>query len=149
VWVLTDVFENNLAQVHLGDRADIELNAYPNRRFNGRVTNIAKLLDPNTRTAKVRIDLSNAGGLFRPNMFATVHFISQGSAARLVVPDGAVLRLQDRDWVFVKQAGNKFRRTEVHAGASESDGTVQILSGLRAGDQVVTTALVFDHEAQK
>jgi cobalt-zinc-cadmium efflux system membrane fusion protein len=149
VWVLSDVYENNLAQVHMGDRAEIELNAYPNRRFSGRVANIGKLLDPNTRTAKIRIELPNQNGMLRPNMFAMVRFISQGAEARLVVPESAVLRLQDRDWVFVKGNGNQFRRTEVHAGPVGSDRMMQILSGLQRGEQVVTNALRFEREEQK
>jgi cobalt-zinc-cadmium efflux system membrane fusion protein len=147
VWVNCDVWENNLAQVHVGDRADIELNAYPNRRFRGRVENISKVLDPNTRTAKVRIELANENGILRPNMFAVVHFASQGAQARAVVPVSAVLRLQDRYWAFVKISEKQFRRTEVQAGPVNPDGTQQILSGLRAGDQVVKDALQFDREA--
>jgi cobalt-zinc-cadmium efflux system membrane fusion protein len=149
VWVICDVYENDLAQVHVGDRAQIELNAYPGRKFTGRIANIGKLLDPNTRAAKVRIELPNTGGLFRTNMFATVHFRSEGSQMRTVIPASAVLRLQDRDWVFVKADGNRFRRLEIHAGPVNSDGTEQVLSGLRAGEQVVRDALLFDREAKK
>jgi cobalt-zinc-cadmium efflux system membrane fusion protein len=149
VWILCDVFENDLARVHLGDRAEIELNAYPDRRLAGRVTNISKLLDVNTRAAKVRIELPNEAGILRPNMFATIHFVAQGTSTRTVVPSSAVLRLQDRDWVFVKRNGQQFRRTEVVAGPVNADKTQQILSGLRPGDQVVTTALLFDREVQK
>jgi cobalt-zinc-cadmium efflux system membrane fusion protein len=149
VWVVCDVYENDLAQVHLGDRAQIELNAYPGRTFSGRVANIGKLLDPNTRTAKVRIELANDRGLFRPNMFATVHFLSQGAQMHTVVPATAVLRLQDRDWVFVKMDGARFRRTEVQGGPVAADGTQQVLRGLRAGDEVVRDALMFDREAKK
>jgi len=149
VWVICDVYENDLAQVHVGDRAQIELNAYPNRRLSGRIANIGKLLDPNTRSAKVRIELSNEHGLLRPNMFATAHFQSQGSQMRTVVPANSVLRLEDRDWVFVKGEGNQFRRREVHAGAVNSDGTQQVSSGLSAGEQVVRDALLFDREAKK
>jgi len=149
VWILCDVYENDLAQVHVGDRAQIELNAYPGRKFTGRIANIGKLLDPNTRAAKVRIELPNTGGLFRTNMFATVHFRSEGSQMRTVIPASAVLRLQDRDWVFVKADGNRFRRLEIHAGPVNSDGTEQVLGGLRAGEQVVRDALLFDREAKK
>ncbi len=149
VWVVCDVYENDLAQVHVGDRARIELNAYPGRPFTGRIANIGKLLDPATRAAKVRVELSNERGLLRPNMFATVHFESQGSQMRIVIPAGAVLRLQDRDWVFLKADGNRFRRLEIYAGAANSDGTEQILSGLHAGDRVVRDALLFDREAKK
>jgi len=149
VWVICDVYENDLAQVHVGDRAQIELNAYPGRTFSGRIANIGKLLDPNTRTAKVRIELPNDRGILRPNMFATVHFVSQGAQMRTVVPASAVLRLEDRDWVFIKAQGNQFRRTEVHAGAVNADGTEQVFSGLRAGDQVARDALLFDRDSKK
>jgi len=147
VWVLCDVFENNLAQVNVGDTAEIELNAYPNRRFQGKIANISKVLDPTTRSAKVRIELPNPTGILRPNMFATAHFISQGGANRAVVPVTAVLRLQDRDWVFVRTGEKEFRRTQVQAGPVNSDGTQQVMSGLKAGDQVVVNALQFDREA--
>jgi cobalt-zinc-cadmium efflux system membrane fusion protein len=149
VWVVCDVYENDLAQVHMGDRAQIELNAYSGRKFAGRVANIGRLLDPNTRAAKVRIELANEHGNLRPNMFATVHFQSQGAEMRTVVPASAVLRLQDRDWVFVKSDGNQFRRLEVHAGPINGDGTEQVFSGLHAGQQVVRDALLFDREAKK
>ena len=149
VWILCDVYENDLARVHLGDRAEIELSAYPNRRLAGRVANISKLLDPNTRAAKVRIELSNEAGILRPNMFATTHFVSQGTETRTVIPSSAVLRLQDRDWVFVKLNGQRFRRTEVQAGPVDADRTQQVLGGLRPGDQVVTNALMFYREVQK
>ena len=147
VWVLCDVWENNLAQVHIGDRADIELAAYPSRRFRGRVENISKVLDVNTRTAKVRIELPNDSGIMRPNMFAVAHFVSQGSHSRAVVPVSAVLRLQDRYWAFVRISEKQFRRTEVQAGPVNPDGTQQILSGLHSGDQVIKDALQFDREA--
>jgi cobalt-zinc-cadmium efflux system membrane fusion protein len=149
VWIVCDVYENDLARVHVNDQAEIELNAYPNRRLAGRVTNISKLLDPNTRAAKVRIELPNEAGMLRPNMFATVHFVSQGMETRTVVPSSAVLRLQDRDWVFVKLNDQRFRRTEVQAGPVNADKTQQILSGLHLGDQVVANALMFDREVQK
>jgi cobalt-zinc-cadmium efflux system membrane fusion protein len=148
VWILCDVYENDLARVHIGDPAALELNAYPDRTFRGRVTNISKLLDPNTRSAKVRIELANESGLLRPNMFVTAHFISQGSTTRTVVPSTAILRLQDRDWVFVRLPDNRFRRTEVQAGAVNPDKTQQILSGLSVSDTVVTDALMFDREVQ-
>ncbi len=149
VWILCDVFENDLARVRVGDKADIELNAYPNRRLAGRVANISKLLDPNTRAAKVRIELTNEAGILRPNMFASVHFVSQGTETRTVVPSTSVLRLQDRDWVYIKVNDKQFRRTEVHAGPVNPDKTQQVLSGLKAGDQVVSDALMFDREVQK
>jgi cobalt-zinc-cadmium efflux system membrane fusion protein len=148
VWVLCDVYENNLSQVHLHDRASVQLNAFPDRQIAGRVSNISKLLDPATRTAKVRIDLANERGLLRPNMFATVQFVSEGQHSRLTAPVGAILRLQDRDWVFVKVDGKQFRRTEVQAGPASADGFQEILSGVRAGDQLAADALQFSRAVE-
>jgi membrane fusion protein, heavy metal efflux system len=147
VWLVCDVYENNLAQINLGDRAEIELNAFPNRRFQGKITNIGRMLDPNTRAAKVRIELDNPNGMFRPNMFATAHFSSQGARTRVVVPVSAVLRLQDRDWIFVKTGDKEFRRAEVQSGPVNADGTQQILAGLKTSDQVVVNALQFARDA--
>jgi cobalt-zinc-cadmium efflux system membrane fusion protein len=148
VWILCDVYENDLAHVHVGDQTTIEFNAYPGRIFKGRITNISKLLDPTTRSAKVRIELPNEAGLLRPNMFATAHFISQGASTRTVIPSTSILRLQDRDWVFVKVNDKQFRRTEVQAGPVNADKTQQVLSGIKAGDNVVNDALMFDREVQ-
>ncbi len=142
VWVLCDVYENNLAQVHLGDRASIVLNAYPDRKLQGRVSNIASLLDPATRTAKVRVDLPNPNRVMRPNMFATVVFLSQGTQSRMTVPVSAILRLQDRDWVFVQQGPKRFHRTEVQAVPATA-GYQEILSGVHPGDMVAANALQF------
>jgi membrane fusion protein, heavy metal efflux system len=147
VWLVCDVYENNLAQINLGDRAEIELNAFPNRRFQGKIANIGRMLDPNTRAAKVRIELANPNGMFRPNMFATAHFQSQGARSRVVVPVNALLRLQDRDWVFIRTSENEFRRTEVQSGPVNADGTQQVLTGLKAGDRVVVNALQFARDA--
>jgi cobalt-zinc-cadmium efflux system membrane fusion protein len=149
VWVLCDVYENDLPRVRLGDRAEIELNAYPGRRLAGRVANISKLLDPNTRAAKVRVELANESGILRPNMFATVHFVSQGSETRMVVPAAALLRLQDRDWVYVKLGDRQFRKTEVQAGPVNADKTQNVLRGLHPGEVVIADALTFDREVQK
>jgi cobalt-zinc-cadmium efflux system membrane fusion protein len=147
VWLVCDVNENNLAKINVGDRAAIELNAYPDRRVQGKVTNISRMLDPNTRTAKVRIELENPKGILRPNMFATAHFTSQSANTRVVVPVSALLRVQDRDWVFVKLSEKQFHRREVQSGSINGDGTQQILSGLKSGDQVVVNALQFAREA--
>ena len=142
VWVLCDVYENTLSQVHMGDRASIQLNAYPDRKLEGRVSNIASLLDPATRAAKVRVDLPNPNRLMRPNMFATVVFVAQGTKSRITVPVSAILRLQDRDWVFVQQSPKSFRRTEVQAVPATA-GYQEILSGVHPGDMVAANALQF------
>jgi cobalt-zinc-cadmium efflux system membrane fusion protein len=143
VWVLCDVFENDLGDVHLGDIADIRLNAYPDRKLQGTVTNISRVLDPNTRSAKVRIVMGNADGSLRPGMFAEATFRSRRLLLSLVVPATAVMRLHDRDWVFRHEGQKQFRRTEVRAGDATSDGFIEIRDGLHQGDPVVANALDF------
>jgi len=143
VWVLCDVYENDLGEVHLGDTAEIRLNAYPDKTLHGEVADISRVLDPATRSAKVRIVLSNRDGLLRPGMFAVATFRSRKSQARVVVPSTAVLRLQDKDWIFRKDGAQQFRRVEVHVAGENSDGMQQLQDGVRAGEQVVANALEF------
>jgi membrane fusion protein, heavy metal efflux system len=142
VWVLCDIYENDLGNVHLGDAAEIRLNAYPDRTYHGRVADISRVLDPNTRSAKVRIVLPNGDGSLRPGMFAVAIFRSRASQSRVVVPATAVIRLQDKDWVFRKDGAQQFRRVEVHT-AGVSDQMQQIREGVRPGEQIVANALEF------
>ena len=143
VWVLCDVYENDLGEVHLGDTAEIRLNAYPDKTYHGRVADISRVLDPNTRSAKVRIVLANSDGSLRPGMFAAVTFRSRHMQSRIVVPASAVIRLQDKDWVFRKDGGQQFRRVEVHTAGEESDQMQQIRDGVKPGEQIVANALEF------
>ena len=148
VWVLCDVYENNLAQVHLGDLVEVRLNAFTDREFRGRVSNISRVLDPTTRTAKVRLELNNPGNVMRAGMFATAIFRSQTEQLRTVVPVTAVLRLHDKDWVFKPEGGLRFRRLEIQAGRVFSDGLQEVLSGLVPGDKIVANALQFSNAAE-
>ena len=116
VWIVCDVYENDMANVRLGEAADIKLNAYPDRVLKGKVSNIGAILDPNIRTAKVRIEVPNPGEIMRPGMFATATFYSTEKHTYTSVPASAILHLHDRDWVFIPTQG-KFRRTEVTSGA--------------------------------
>lgn len=142
VWVVCDVYENDLGEVHVGDPAEIRLNAFPGRIFSGRVSDVSRVLDPNTRSAKVRIVLPNRDGSLRPGMFAVATFRSRKPTPSLVVPSTAVMRLQDKDWIFRKESQNSFRRLEVQT-AGLSDGLHLIRQGAKAGDEVVTDALAF------
>jgi len=148
VWVLCDVYENMLPRVHIGDFADVQLTAYPDRRLRARVGNISRVLDPNTRAAKVRLELDNPDRLMRAGMFATAIFRSKQEQLRPVVPASAVLRLHDKEWVFRPEGGNRFRRTEIQAGGTTTDGMRQILAGLSPGDKVVINALQFSGAAE-
>ena len=148
VWVVCDVNENNLGDVRHNDPATVVLNAYPNQPLKGRVTNIGRVLDPAMRTAKVRIELPNADGLLRPGMFAIVTFTAQETRTVVAIPSTAVLRLHDKEWVFLPLRGSRFRRMEVRSGRDEH-GVQEVLSGLRAGERVVTNALQFSSAADQ
>lgn len=148
MWVVCDVFENNLAQVHMDEFADVKLNAYPNRVFRGRISNIGQILDPALHTAKVRIEVPNPQGLLRIGMFATATFHGATAEAHAVVPSSAILHLHDRDWVYTPAADNHFKRIEVMAGAV-LPGNMQEVTGINPGDRVVTNALVLQSTAEQ
>jgi cobalt-zinc-cadmium efflux system membrane fusion protein len=139
VWIVCDVYESDMPNVRLGETANIKLNAYPDKIINGKVSNIGAILDPNIRTAKVRLEVPNPSGIMRPGMFATATFFSLGKKTYTSVPSSAILHLHDRDWVFIPTQG-KFRRTQVTSGAQLPNNSQQILSGLQPGQQVVTNA---------
>lgn len=146
IWIVCDVYENDLRAVRLGDTAEIVLNAYPDHVLKGRVSNIGAVLDPSIRTAKVRIEVENPG-MMRLGMFVRATFRGQSQQMHTIVPASAVLRMHDRDFVFVQTAEKRFQRVEVVSGDVLSDNTSlqEIKSGLQPGQQVVTNALVLDH----
>ncbi|MGO8815616.1 MAG: efflux RND transporter periplasmic adaptor subunit [Terriglobia bacterium] len=143
VWVLCDVYENDLHRVQMGEPAEVRLAAFPDRTFAGRVGNISTVLDPATRTAKVRLELANPAGVMRSGMFATSTFRSRTKQLRTVIPTTAIMRLHDKDWVFVPQEGKNFRRQEIQAGPVIAGGFQVVTSGLTEGGKVVANALQF------
>jgi len=143
VWVLCDVYENDLGEVSIGDPAEIHLNAYGDKTFHGKLVDISRVLDPNTRSAKVRIVLPNPDESLRPGMFAIATFRSRKPVQRFVVPVTAIMRLQDKDWIFREDGGNKFRRMEVHTLGSTEDGMAELQDNVQPGQQVVVNALEF------
>lgn len=148
IWVLCDVYENDLGNVRLGEKAEIRLNAYPEQVFSGTIGNIGPVLDPNIRTAKVRIEMRNPG-LMRPGMFVTATFHGHQEQKRAAVPATAILHLHDRDWVYVPLQNNRFRRTEVVGGDMLSNNMQEIVSGISPGQQVVANALEFQNSAEQ
>jgi membrane fusion protein, heavy metal efflux system len=146
VWVVCDVHENDLPSVHMGDPAEVTLNAYPDMKIAGRVSNIGAVMDPTIRTAKVRIEVKNPGTM-RIGMFATVTFRGQKSQTHTVVPASAIMHLHDRDWVFVPAPDKKFRRVEVTGGDTLPNQMQEVMSGLQPGQQVVTNAVVLQNAA--
>jgi cobalt-zinc-cadmium efflux system membrane fusion protein len=146
VWIICDVYENDLSTVHIGDMADISLNAFPDRILKGKVSNIGTILDPNIRTAKVRIEVPNPGFL-RFGMFARATFRGQTREMHTIIPASAILHVHDRDFIYAPLGVGKFRRVEVVSGdlLPENLSLQEVKSGVKAGQQVVTNALVLDH----
>ena len=143
VWILCDVYENDLPKVRVGQEAKISVNAYPDKPLTGRVSDVGPVLDPNLRTAKVRIEVANPGFL-KLGMFVSATLTSRDQQSFAVVPADAILHLHDREWVFVPTGANRFRRVEVRAGRMVDAGHQQILSGIQPGQQVVTNALLIN-----
>ena len=148
VWILCDVYENDLADVRVGDKADIRLNAYPNQVFTGIVSNIGPILDPNIRAAKVRVEVANPG-LMRPGMFVTATFHGKEKEKRAAVLSTAILHLHDRDWVYIPQQQGQFRRVAVVAGDMLPNGMQEVVSGITPGQQVVANALAFQNSVEQ
>jgi cobalt-zinc-cadmium efflux system membrane fusion protein len=143
VWIVCDVYENDIAKLQLGQEARIKFNAFPDRTVTGRISDIGPILDPSLRTAKVRIQVANPGFL-KLGMFATATFTSRSKEIHSVVPAEAVLHLHDRDWVYEPVGGNQFKRIEVHAGRMIDGKRQEILSGIQPGQQVVSNALLLE-----
>jgi len=143
VWIVCDVYENDIPKLQLGQEARIKLNAFPDRPFTGHISDIGPILDPSLRTAKVRIEVANPGFL-KLGMFGSATFTSRSKETHAVVPADAVLHLHDRDWVFLPAGGNQFKRAEVHAGRMIEGNRQVILSGIAPGQQVVGNALLLE-----
>jgi len=140
VWILCDVYENDLPKVTLGQEAQIKLTAYPDRILTGRVSDIGPVLDPTIRTAKVRIEVANPG-ILRLGMFVTTTLQSRTKVTHASVPASAILHLHDREWVFEPAGQGQFKRVEVTGGNMLPGGEQEILSGIAPGQQVVKDVL--------
>ncbi len=148
VWILCDVYENDLSSVHVGEGVDVRLNAYPDRVFTGHVASIGPILDPTTRTAKVRVEMTNPG-VMRIGMFVTAAFHGAQGKAQATVPATAVLHLHDRDWVYEPSGANTFRRVEVVGGPILPSKLQVIASGLAPGDKVISNALEMQNTVEQ
>jgi len=148
VWIICDVYENDLDAVHVDEYADIRLNAYPNRILKGRIDNILPILDPSIRTAKVRIEVPNPG-MMRVGMFVTATFYGKQAETRAAVPATAILHLHDREWVYTPLGGGHFKRLEVVTGSMLPNSMQEVISGIKPGDQVVSNALVLQNTVEQ
>ncbi len=150
VWIICDVYENDLDAVHAGEFADIHLNAYPGKVFKGRIDNILPVLDPSLRTAKVRLEVPNPG-MMRVGMFVTATFYGKQPETRAAIPAAAILHLHDREWVYTPIPGSAghFKRLEVVTGNMLPGNQQEVVSGLKPGDQVVSNALVLQNTVEQ
>lgn len=148
VWIICDVYENDLDAVHVDEYADIHLNAYPNQVFKGRIDNILPVLDPNIRTAKVRIEVANPG-IMRVGMFVTATFYGKQAVTYAAIPSTAILHLHDREWVYAPLGGGHFKRKEVVTGRILPNNLQELISGMKPGDQAVSNALQLQNTVEQ
>jgi membrane fusion protein, heavy metal efflux system len=148
VWIVCDVYENDLDAVKVGESAEIRLSAYPDKVFKGRIDNILPVLDPSIRTTKVRIEVPNPG-MMRVGMFVTATFYGRQAATYAAIPAAAILHLHDREWVYAPIGGGHFKRLEVVTGKMLPNTMQEVVSGIKPGDQVVSNALVLQNTVEQ
>lgn len=149
VWVEAEVFERQAAQVKVGQSVTMNLDYLPGEHWMGRVDYVYPALDPKTRTARVRLRFSNAEGLLKPNMFAQVAIHSKSEQPTLVIPREAVIRTGKQDRVVLALGDGRYKSVAVKLGQISS-GFAEIRQGLKAGEQVVTSAqFLLDSESSK
>jgi len=148
VWIVCDVYENDLDAVRVGEYADIRLNAYSSKVFKGRIDNILPILDPNIRTAKVRLEVANPG-MMRVGMFVTATFYGKQPEIRAAVPAAAILHLHDREWVYMPVSQGHFKRLGVVTGNMLPNNMQEVVSGIKPGDQVVSNALPLQNTVEQ
>lgn len=147
VWVYANVFQNDVGRLKPGDMAQVAVDAYPGRRFNGRVDQILPDVDQTTRTVRVRLVMSNPGLVLKPGMYVNVH-ISAPLGRQLVIPASGILQSGTREVAFLDHGQGNLEPREVETGPRLDDAVV-VLKGLKEGDRVVTSAnFLLDSEAQ-
>lgn len=137
VWVQADVYEQNLSAVRMGKDVAIRVAAYPGEVFRGRITYISDVVEPETRTARVRCVVENSRTRLKLDMFATVEIPTEQTVPVLAVPAEAIQRVSDRPVVFIKRSDEEFEQRQVVTGL-EAEGWVEIQQGVEAGDTVIT-----------
>jgi len=149
VWVQSQIYEQDLGLLKLGQEAEVSLSYLPDRKFRGRITYIYPTVDEKTRTARVRMEFHNPGLFLKPGMFATVELHAELDPDAILIPDTAVLRSGDKNTVFVALENGKFEPRLVTLGPRGDNDQYQILSGLKEGERVVTSGqFLLDSESQ-
>lgn len=149
VWVLAQIYEQDLPFVQLGQEAVVKVASFPDREFRGRVTFIYPSVDEKTRTARVRLEFENPGYFLKPGMFISAQIQADLQNTAVLVPESAVLRSGEKNTVFVALDGGRFEPRDVALGVEAQDGMIQVLSGLKAGERIVTSGqFLLDSESQ-
>ena len=149
VWVIGDLFERDLRLVRRGQPAIVTTSAYPGERFEGRVNYISESIDPASRTAKVRVSVTNPGGRLKPEMYAAVALAVAGDERAPHVPTDAVFTENGRSFVYVELAPGRFTRRSVEVAPGEGPSR-RVLNGLRIGERIVVDgALLLRQEEQQ
>jgi membrane fusion protein, heavy metal efflux system len=137
VWVQADIFERDLRNISIGQKADVTTAAYPTDRFSAQVSRIASVVDAQTRTAKVRFLVANPGARLKPGMFASISLYLSDGRASLTVPRKAVFVESGRTFAYVQTGAQEFERREVETVATAS-ARVRVVRGVQAGDRIVS-----------
>ena len=149
VWVIAQMYEQDLPFVKLGQEAIVKVASLPDREFRGRVTFIYPTVDEKTRTAKVRLEFENPGYFLKPGMFVSAQIQAELQDSAVLVPEAAVLRSGTKNTVFVALDGGKFEARDVTLGVEAENDLIQAISGLSAGERVVTSGqFLLDSESQ-
>ena len=149
VWVLAQIYEQDLPFVQLGQEVVVKVASLPDREFRGRVTFIYPTVDEKTRTAKVRLEFENPGYFLKPGMFVSAQLHAEVEASTVLVPDSAVLRSGSKNTVFIALDGGKFEARDIALGLEAENGLIQVISGLSAGEHIVTSGqFLLDSESQ-
>jgi len=149
VWVMAEIYEQDLPFIQLGQEAVVKVASLPDREFRGRVTFVYPTVDAKTRTARVRLEFENPGYFLKPGMFVSAQIHADLGNSSVLVPDSAVLRSGEKNTVFVALDGGTFTARDVALGVEASDGMIQVLSGLNTGERIVTSGqFLLDSESQ-
>ena len=147
IWIQTEVYEYEIQSVSLGQKASVSFPSFPGKTFTGKVTYISPEMDPKTRTLKIRVELANPDFKIKPDMYANVE-LKLDYGKKLSIPQEAVLDSGADQMVFVAREGGYFEPRKIIAGP-RVDGRLIVLDGLKAGEQVVTSAnFLIDSESQ-
>ncbi len=147
VWAVGDVYEKDLLAMRSGEPAQVAINAYPGQQWTGRISAVSQAVDPATRSLQVRVKLANPGGRLKPGLFGTIR-VERSSAQGILVPSAAVIREGNDAFVFVAKGGGRFERRSVNLGRT-ADGTVEIASGVNAGETIVSEGALLLRPSQQ